>query len=108
VKYTPPGGVIRVGAQAKEQWVRVSVSDSGPGVPRHLRGAIFDKYYRLREHVHHDGVGLGLAFCRLAVEAHGGTIEVESDSSGARFSFTIPVAARDADDTAPLVDFWMQ
>ena len=68
------------------------MSDNGPGIaPRHQEH-IFDKFARIQQGGRPKGLGLGLAFCRLAVEAHGGRIWVESDAGkGATFSFTLPL-----------------
>jgi signal transduction histidine kinase len=93
IKHTPNGGVIRLLAgQDDGSAVRVSVVDSGPGIPPDLRDTIFDKFSRLRGAQGREGVGLGLAFCRLAVEAHGGHIWVDGEpGSGAVFAFTLPL-----------------
>jgi two-component system, NtrC family, sensor histidine kinase KinB len=92
IKYTPMGGAIKLSAGLTEGGVRVSVTDSGPGIPKHMQKQIFDKFSRVKYHDAPKGVGLGLAFCRLAVEAHGGQIWVESEmEEGSVFSFTIPV-----------------
>ncbi len=91
IKHTPAGGHIEVCARLIDQTVQVSVSDTGPGIPAKYQKDIFDKYYRLRHSETRDGVGLGLAFCRLAVEAHGGRIWVDNQpGSGAVFNFTLP------------------
>jgi PAS domain S-box-containing protein len=93
VKYSRPGGgKISVSARHGEGTVTVSVSDNGPGIaPRHQEH-IFDKFARIQQGGRPKGLGLGLAFCRLAVEAHGGRIWVESDTGkGATFSFTLPL-----------------
>lgn len=95
IKHTPTGGHITVRAAVIEGAVRVSVADTGRGVPQRFHHEVFDKYFRIK-YVHApSGVGLGLAFCRLAVEAHGGEIWVENDphSGGAVFSFTLPLTA---------------
>lgn len=92
IKYSPMGGAIKLSAGLIESGVRVSVTDSGPGIPAHMQRQIFDKFSRVKYQDAPKGVGLGLAFCRLAVEAHGGQIWVESESGqGSIFSFTIPV-----------------
>ena len=93
VKYSRPGtGKITVSAQKGEGMIRVSVSDNGPGIAPRYQEHIFDKFARIHQEDRPKGLGLGLAFCRLAVEAHGGRIWVDSDvGKGATFSFTLPV-----------------
>jgi PAS domain S-box-containing protein len=92
VKYTRGGGEISVSATRLSGQVRVSVTDTGPGIPPRDQQRIFDKFARLHQEGYAKGLGLGLAFCRLAVEAHGGRIWVESEvGQGATFSFTLPV-----------------
>jgi signal transduction histidine kinase len=92
VKYTPAGSKISVGAQATDGQVLMWVQDTGPGIPPGEQDRIFDKFTRLHGRSGPRGFGLGLAFCRLAVEAHGGRIWVESGpESGACFMFTLPV-----------------
>ncbi len=91
VKYTPSGGIIKLGAAAVPEGVRISVTDSGPGIPKHMHRQIFDKFSRVKYKDAPKGLGLGLAFCRLAVEAHGGQIWVESEPGhGSAFIFTLP------------------
>lgn len=73
------------------RWILVSVMDQGPGIASAYRQLIFDKFYRVPGKSGSKGIGLGLAFCRLAVEAHGGQIWVDdAPSGGARFNFTLP------------------
>jgi len=92
LKYTPPGGKIYVGAQMDGNAILLNVRDTGPGIPPHLRDSIFDKYVRVNVDDVPRGVGLGLAFCKLAVEAHGGRIWVESEEGqGSDFIFTVPL-----------------
>jgi signal transduction histidine kinase len=94
IKHTPGGGSITLSARALEDNVYISVRDTGPGIPRQFRDEIFDKFFRVKYSDAPNGVGLGLAFCRLAVEAHGGHIWVDSEpESGAVFTFTLPVVA---------------
>ncbi len=96
VKYSPPGSHIRVGARREGQMVRFWVADNGPGIPKEEQERIFHKYDR-GSAKRGKGLGLGLAFARLAVQAHGGTIGVESEpGEGALFCFTLPVAADEA------------
>jgi signal transduction histidine kinase len=92
VKYSPMGGTIRLGAERIDEGIRIVVSDSGPGIPKHMQRQIFDKFSRVKYKDAPKGLGLGLAFCRLAVEAHGGKIWVESEpGQGSSFIFTLPV-----------------
>lgn len=92
LKYSGDGGTITVEATpAGDGFVRVSVSDRGVGIPPEFREAIFDKFQRIKRDGGSKGLGLGLAFCRLAVEAHGGRIWVDdAPGGGARFNLTLP------------------
>lgn len=80
-----------------EDMVLVSVSDQGTGVPPKFRKSIFEKFERIKQtDSASKGLGLGLAFCRLAVEAHRGRIWVDdAPGGGARFNFTLPLAPDD-------------
>ena len=91
VKYSPQGSQITIGAQLQDKMVQVWVKDNGPGIPPAEHERIFDKFSRLDNGEKARGFGLGLAYCRLAVEAHGGRIWVESQpGEGACFRFTLP------------------
>jgi len=98
-KYTGTSGQVGFRAEAEDPgWLRVTVSDSGPGIPSEELPFIFDRYYRGKDRSNGDredsGAGLGLAISRGIVENHGGSIWVESrDGSGARFAFRLPDAA---------------
>jgi signal transduction histidine kinase len=91
IKFTPKNGAVRVEAAVDgDQWVRVSVIDTGPGIPQTQRRNIFNKFVQLSG-TERRGVGLGLTFCKLAIEAHGGQIWVEdAPTQGSRFVFTVP------------------
>ncbi|MGQ9909434.1 MAG: GAF domain-containing sensor histidine kinase [Candidatus Flexifilum sp.] len=96
IKHTPAGGAVAVRAQLADYGdgpsLLISVADTGPGIPAEYRDEIFDKYFRIKRTNAPQGVGLGLAFCRLAVEAHGGRIWVESEpDQGSVFAFTLPL-----------------
>ena len=91
VKYSETAGTIAVSARVDERIVTIGVKDTGPGIPKAEQGRIFQKFTRLQQSGP-KGLGLGLAFCKLAVEAHGGRIWVESESGqGATFLFTLPL-----------------
>jgi two-component system, NtrC family, sensor histidine kinase KinB len=90
IKYSPPQGKIVVGYRLEENNYLFWVQDNGPGIHPEDREKIFDRFTRLSSEKSPKGLGLGLTFCRLAVEAHGGNIWVESDpGKGARFYFTL-------------------
>ena len=78
VKYTPPDGQLEAGASHEGEWVHMWVKDNGPGIPPAAQDRIFDKFTRLRGANKSGGLGIGLAFCRLAVVGHGGQIWVDA------------------------------
>ena len=95
-KFTPTEGRLEVGARSDDTWLNIWVKDNGPGIPPADQERIFDKFTRLRGKGKTGGLGIGLAFCRLAVQGHGGKIWVESDSGqGAIFHFTFPFATEE-------------
>lgn len=92
VKYTPQEGSISIGARQEDDWLQMWVQDNGPGIPESDQQRIFEKFTRLSSRDAPRGIGLGLAYCRLAVEGHGGRIWVESQpGAGSRFTFTLPL-----------------
>jgi two-component system, NtrC family, sensor histidine kinase KinB len=97
IKYTPSGGHVEIGAQTTSGTsVKFWVRDNGPGVPAADRDRIFDKFIRLHGKGT-SGLGVGLAFCKLAVLGHGGKIWVESElDKGTTFWLTLPVAQKKA------------
>ncbi|MBE2222117.1 MAG: GAF domain-containing protein, partial [Anaerolineae bacterium] len=92
IKYSPDSHEITIKAvPADNGMVLISVSDQGDGIPAGLRRMIFEKFRRINTDTYSKGLGLGLAFCRLTVEAHGGQIWVDdAPGGGACFNFTIP------------------
>ncbi len=71
--------------------VKVSVSDTGPGIPAEFHQEVFDDFFRLPNNENQEGVGLGLSIVRRLVQAMGGKVWVESDpGAGCKFSFLIP------------------
>ena len=95
INYSPPGETIEVGFEyLKSAKIQFFVKDKGPGVPPEYQESIFDKYFQLEKKA--DGrtytTGLGLTFCKMAVEAHRGKIGVESENQeGSRFFFILPL-----------------
>ncbi len=94
LRHSPPGEPVRLEADAIDGLVRFRVRDCGPGIPLALRDRVFDKYVRVdKSHSAGESVGkgLGLAFCRIAVKAHGGRIWVEDNQPrGSVFTVQIP------------------
>lgn len=90
------GSPVRVSCEKDEGRLRVTVADEGPGIPEAARERVFDKYFRVEESPRNGarpGHGLGLTFCKLAVEAHGGAIRVTPNvPTGCRFVIEIPDA----------------
>jgi len=119
-KYTPEGGTVwvhaepymwerraaalarvpterRRGVSQQPNVVKISVSDTGPGIPAEFHQEIFDDFFRLPGSEGQDGIGLGLAIARRLVQSMGGKIWVESEpGSGCKFSFLVPMAASSA------------
>jgi NtrC-family two-component system sensor histidine kinase KinB len=91
-KFSLPEGNIELGAKRDGDWVQVWVTDDGPGIPFADQDRIFDKFTRLKGENGPSGLGIGLAFCRLAVQGHGGKVWVESKpGQGSKFLLTLPL-----------------
>lgn len=93
IKYTPPGGKITVSLTQEGDYLKVSVSDTGVGIPKEDLPRIFDKFYRVRTKETRQviGTGLGLAIVKGIVEAHLGRIEVKSElGKGSVFTVYLP------------------
>jgi NtrC-family two-component system sensor histidine kinase KinB len=95
LKYTPPGGKVTLSAKAEEKFVQFSISDTGKGIPNKYLPKIFEKFFRVPDQETETGAGLGLAIVKEIVEAHGGTVGVESrEGQGSTFTFTLKRADR--------------
>jgi two-component system phosphate regulon sensor histidine kinase PhoR len=95
IKYSEPGGKIRVGVDADARRVRVRVSDTGTGIPERDLGRIFERFYRVDKARSRalGGTGLGLSIVKHLVQSLGGEITVDSElGRGSTFSFTLPRA----------------
>jgi signal transduction histidine kinase len=95
IKFTPPQGLVSVSARCEEQAQRtqllVQVRDTGPGIPPEIQSRLFQKFVSGRQPER--GSGLGLAFCKSAVEAHGERIWVGSaPGQGTTFTFSVAIA----------------
>jgi PAS domain S-box-containing protein len=92
IRFSFPGGIIRLTAREQDGVVQCTVEDHGVGIPESELGKVFEKFFQAHRTGAPRGTGLGLAFCRLAVEAHGGRIWVESrEGQGSSFHFTLPI-----------------
>ena len=96
IKHTPGGGMVAIEARpASADSVVVRVTDTGPGIPEADAPHVFDRFYQTDTGRSRGGTGLGLAFCKLAVELHGGKIGVANGGQpGAIIEFSIPSASR--------------
>lgn len=95
LKFTQSKGIIQVHAHLTpaRDMVEVQVIDNGPGISEDIRGRLFEKYVQASGANRRSGTGLGLFFCKLAVEAHGGKIGVcSAPEGGSIFWFTLPLA----------------
>jgi len=96
-KFSPENGLIQMDIRRQGAFLQVSIQDGGPGIPVHYQERIFEKFTRVGMKDGPKGLGLGLAFCRLAVAAPGGRIWAESEpGSGAIVRVTLPLAEENA------------
>jgi PAS domain S-box-containing protein len=92
IKFTPSKGNVEIGACDDNGWVKVWIKDNGPGIPNTDHERVFEKFTRLHGRDKPGGLGVGLAFCRLAVQGHGGRIWVKSEAGkGTTFWLTLPI-----------------
>jgi two-component system sensor histidine kinase/response regulator len=97
LRFTPRGGEVAMRIERTEAGVRFAMTDDGKGIPEHARKHLFEKFAAAdtdRSKGRYS-TGLGLLFCRMAIEAHGGAIgaEARQDRTGSTFWFTLPTAA---------------
>jgi signal transduction histidine kinase/CheY-like chemotaxis protein len=106
VKFTPPGGRVQLRVARDGQGVRITVRDSGAGIPREFLPSVFEPFRQADATAtrQHGGLGLGLAIVRQLVDAHGGTIAADSEGEGRGATFTVSlpgVPLRPAAPAAP-------
>jgi len=100
-KYSPPASPLRIGSRIEDQRLLVNVEDSGPGIEAFEQPLIFNKFYRGRnQKAAISGTGMGLAIVKAILVAHGGGIEVVSrPPRGALFTFWLPLASGESNDS---------
>lgn len=99
VKFTPEGGTVWIESEIQGGFARVTVGDTGIGIPEEEQENIFDKFYQVGNTTRgvREGTGLGLSITKELVQMHGGWMEVASTSGlGSRFTFTLPIAKSEA------------
>jgi len=91
IKFTPANGKVRVDMRKSNGEAQVSFTDEGPGIPEHYHDKIFDHFGQVE--ARQFSTGVGLSFCKLAVEAHGGRIHLKSEEGkGSTFTVFVPAA----------------
>ena len=106
IKFSEPGGTVRLVARTTNSQLRFEVHDQGRGIPAEHLELIFDRFQQVDSSDAREmgGTGLGLAICRTIVEQHGGRIWAESEpGTGTTMTMTLPVRAADADDESALL-----
>jgi len=95
-KYSPTGGSIDVNLESRNEFIHFMIKDQGSGIPASELDHIFDKFTRIRGSQKVGGLGIGLAFCRLVVQGHGGKIWATSEEgNGSIFHFTFPIVSQE-------------
>ncbi|HYJ09218.1 MAG TPA: ATP-binding protein [Polyangiaceae bacterium] len=93
LRYAPKGSAVRLDARLHAEELEIRIADQGKGIPKEMRESIFERFVQLdhkERTAPRTGRGLGLTFCRLAVEAHGGRIYVEDGEPGTVFCIRLP------------------
>ena len=105
IEFTPPGGSVTLGLACVGDWARVTVTDTGPGIPQEELPHIFERFYRVdrsRKRTERGGAGLGLSIAYWITRSHDGRLEVASEvGKGTTFSVWLPQSGRGAAGAAP-------
>ena len=98
VKFTPRGGAVRLSVERVESCLRLTVSDTGQGMPSHILSSVFERFKQADGNTArvHGGLGLGLAIVRHIVELHGGTVEARSEGVGRGATFIVELPSAQA------------
>ncbi|NLZ38020.1 MAG: cell wall metabolism sensor histidine kinase WalK, partial [Firmicutes bacterium] len=97
ISFTPAGGKVKISASQEEEWVRISVADSGVGIPPEEQEKVWQRFHKVDKSRTRKlgGTGLGLSIVKQIVEAHGGSVDLKSrPGKGSVFSFTLPLAQK--------------
>jgi signal transduction histidine kinase len=93
IRHAPEGSAVRLEAARTDEATELRVADAGRGVPHDQRERVFERFFQAPdESGGRTNRGLGLAFCKLVVEAHGGNIRIDDANPGAVFCVTLPHA----------------
>ena len=87
------GGRLTIAAELRDEGLAISIADNGPGIPKEIEDRVFQSFVTLGKR---GGTGLGLAIVKKIVDEHGGRIDLQNSSAGARFELVIPQPSRDA------------
>ncbi len=94
LKYTDPRGKVNVELKSVGESIKISIADTGMGIPEAEQARIFDRFYRCDQSRSKEGCGLGLSYSRAVAHAHGGDAEVHSElGKGSTFTVTLPIVA---------------
>ena len=101
LKFTPRGGQVTISAKRDASFAYISVRDTGVGIPADQLEPVFEEFHQARSTERNQGAGLGLAITQRLVQAHGGSISVESEvGEGSCFTFSLPFASPQPDPSA--------
>ena len=98
VKFTPEKGKITIIAAADTEHIKISISDTGIGIPEDKLKSIFDRFYQVdgSSSRRYGGVGLGLSICKSIIDKHYGSIWAQSDGKGSTFHIVLPRLRQDS------------
>lgn len=103
VKFTPRGGQVTISADRDKSFTYISVCDTGVGIAPDQLAPVFQEFHQARSPERNKGAGLGLAITQRLVQAHGGSISVDSKvGEGSCFTFSLPLATHEPPQTAEL------